>query len=84
LLSHFLGKLSAAIQAIPPAPLFYHCLQTDFQIALNNSNQDYEVLLSLSQPSQEKTVLVKRKPFQMEWEALKGQVRITSAQMPPY
>jgi len=54
LLSHFLGKLSTATQVIPPAPLFYHCLQTDFQIALNNSNQDYEVLLSLSQPSQEK------------------------------
>ena len=27
LLSHFLGNLSAAIQAIPPVPLFFHCLQ---------------------------------------------------------
>jgi len=31
LLSHFLGKFSAAIQAIPPAPLFFHCLQRDSQ-----------------------------------------------------
>ena len=31
LLSHFLGKLSTASQAIPSAPLFYHCLQTDLQ-----------------------------------------------------
>ena len=54
LLSHFLGKLSAVTQAISPAPLFYHCLQTDLQVALNNSNQDYEVHLSLSQPSHEK------------------------------
>ena len=53
LLSHFLGKLSAATQAIPPAPLFYRCLQRYLQAALNNSNQDYEALLTLSQPSQE-------------------------------
>ena len=53
LLSHFLGKLSAATQAIPPAPLFYRCLQRDLQIALINSNQDYEIPLSLSQPSRE-------------------------------
>jgi len=26
LLSHFLGKLSTATQAIPPAPLFFHWL----------------------------------------------------------
>jgi len=50
LLSHFLGKLSAAIQAIPPAQLFtIACRAT-----LNNSNQDYEAPLSLSQPTQEK------------------------------
>ena len=53
LFSHFLGKLSAATQAIPPAPLFYRCLQRYLQAALNNSNQDYEALLTLSQPSQE-------------------------------
>ena len=52
LLSHFRGKLSAATQAIPPAPLFYRCLQRDLQVALNNSNQDYDVLLYLLQPSQ--------------------------------
>ena len=53
LLSHFLGKLSAATQAIPPALLFYRCLQRDLQAALANNNQDYEALLSLSQSSQE-------------------------------
>jgi len=37
MLSHFLGKLSAATQAILPAPLFFHCLQRDLQVALNNS-----------------------------------------------
>ena len=35
LLSHFLGKLSSATQAIPLAPLFYRCLQTDLKVALN-------------------------------------------------
>jgi len=39
--------------AIPPAPLFYRCLQRDLQAALANNNQDYEALLSLSQSSQE-------------------------------
>jgi len=53
LLSHFPGKLSAATQGIPLAPLFYCCLQRDLQVALNNSNQDYKVLLFLSQPSLE-------------------------------
>jgi len=27
LLSHFLGKLSTATQAILPTPLFFHCLR---------------------------------------------------------
>ena len=55
-LSHFLGKLSkcTAALAIPPGPIFYCYLQRDLQVALNNSNQDYEVPLSLSQPTQEK------------------------------
>ena len=53
LLSHFLGKLSAATQAIPPAPLFYRCLQRDLQTALADNNQNYEALLSLSQASLE-------------------------------
>jgi len=34
LFSYFLGKLSAAAQAIQPAPLFYRCLQRDLQAAL--------------------------------------------------
>jgi len=74
LLSHILGKFSEAIQVIPPAPLFHHCLQRDLQVALNNSNQDYKVLLSQSQLSQEK-LSCGEKTFQIEWEAPKGQVR---------
>jgi len=38
-LSHFLKTLSAATQAIPPALLFYRCLQRGLQVALNNNNQ---------------------------------------------
>ena len=53
LFSHFLGKLSAATQAVPPAPLFYHCLQRDLQAALAGNNQDYDTSLSLSQAAQE-------------------------------
>ena len=53
LLSHFLGKLSAATQAIPPAPLFYRCLQRDLQAALADNDQNYEAHLTLSQASLE-------------------------------
>ena len=53
LLSHFLGKLSAATQAIPPAPLCYRCLQRDLQAALADNNQNYEVPLILLQASLE-------------------------------
>jgi len=49
----FLGKFSVATQAIPPAPLFYCCLQSDLQVALVDSDQNYETRLSLSQASQE-------------------------------
>jgi len=49
----FFGKLSAATQAIPSAPLFYRCLQRDLQVALVDSDQNYETFLSLSQASQE-------------------------------
>jgi len=38
LLSHFLGKLSAATQAIPPASLFFHCLQRDSQSEVRGSS----------------------------------------------
>ena len=53
LLSHFLGKLSAATQAIPPAPLFYRCLQRDLQATLADNDQNYEAHLTLSQASVE-------------------------------
>ena len=53
LLAHFLGKLNAATQAIPPAPLFYQCLQRDLQAALASSNQDYKTPLTLSAGARE-------------------------------
>ena len=77
LLSHFLGKLSTATQAIPPAPLFFHCLQRD-------SQQQQSGLRGSSVPittHPRKTFLVERTPFQMEWEAPKGQVRSSYHQL---
>ena len=77
LLSHFLGKLSAVTQAIPPAPLFFHCLQRD-------SQQQQSGLRGSSVPittHPRKTFLVERTPFQMEWEAPKGQVRSSYHQL---
>ena len=68
LLSHL---LSTATQAIPPAPLFYHCLQRDLQVAFNNSNQDYNVPLSLSQPSQEKLYWWREHLFKWNGKPLK-------------
>jgi len=67
LLSHFLGKLSAATQAIPPA--YYSsiaCRET-----LNNSNHDYEVPLSLSQPTQEKLFWWREDLFEWNGKPLK-------------
>ena len=49
LLAHFLGNLSAATQAVPPAPLFYRCLQRDLQAALAANGQNCEAHLFLSQ-----------------------------------
>ena len=52
-LAQIIGKLHTASQAILPAPLFYRSLQGDLQIALNSSSQNYNSLLTLSQPAQE-------------------------------
>ena len=51
-LAQIIGKLHAASQAVLPAPLFYRSLQ-GLQRALNNSSQNYNSLLTLSQPAQE-------------------------------
>ena len=74
LLSHFLGKLSVATQAIPPSPLFFHCLQRD-------SQQQQSGLRGSSVPITTHPLLVERTPFQMEWEAPKGQVRSSYHQL---
>ena len=77
LLFHFLGKLSTATQAIFPAPLFFYCLQRD-------SQQQQSGLRGSSVPittHPRKTLLVERRPFQMEWEAPKGQVRSSYHQL---
>ena len=52
-LTQIIGKLHAASQAVLPAPLFYRSLQGDLQRALNSSSQNYNSLLTLSQPAQE-------------------------------
>ena len=52
-LAQMIGKLHAESQAVLPAPLFYRSLQGDLQIALNSSSQNYNSLLTLSQPAQE-------------------------------
>ena len=49
LLSHFLGKLNTATQAIP----LHAYEETYVQVALVDSDQNYETLLFLSQASQE-------------------------------
>ena len=56
LLSHFLGKLNAATQAVAPAPLFFRYLQQDLHSTLAHGNQDYETLLSLSCQAKEELV----------------------------
>ena len=52
-LSQLLGKLQATTRAIPLAPLFYRNLQRALQRALEQSGQDYSVLLALSTEEQE-------------------------------
>ena len=55
-LSQFLGKLSAASQALWAAPWFYWALQRDLQKILLHGAQDYESLLEFSRESQEELV----------------------------
>ena len=52
-LSRLIGKMSAAHQVIPPAPLFYRHLQMDLTSALRATGQDYESTLTLSPNSRE-------------------------------
>ena len=52
-LAQIIGKLHATSQAVLPAPLFCRSLRGDLQRALSSSNQNYNLLLSLSQPAQE-------------------------------
>lgn len=54
LLSHFwASSMQHVTQAIPPASLFYCCLQRDLQAALMRCNQNYKTHLSLSVEAQE-------------------------------
>ncbi len=48
-LSRLVGKMNAASHTIPPAPLFFRNLQMAMTEALNASNQNYEVEVTLSQ-----------------------------------
>ena len=48
ILLRLIGKMNAADQVIPPAPLFYRNLQMDLTAALRASDQDYESSLTLS------------------------------------
>ena len=52
-LSRLIGRMSAANQVIPPAPLFYRHLQMDLATALRAGGQNYETTLKLSQESRE-------------------------------
>ena len=52
-LAQIIGKLHTASQAVLPPPLFYKSLQGEMQIILNSSSQNYNSLLTLSQPAQE-------------------------------
>ena len=48
-----IGKMNAASQVVPPAPLFYRNLQMNLSQALEANGQNYETLLSLSQDGKE-------------------------------
>ena len=78
LLSHFLGKLNAATQAIPPAPLFYRCLQRDLQAALADNDQNYEAHLTLSQASLEELSWWGE---HLEWETSQTETRACDHQL---
>ena len=46
--SRIIGKMTAMSQGIPPAPLFYRCLQRDLSRALERGQQSYETACPLS------------------------------------
>ena len=52
-LSQFIGKLSAAAQAVALAPLFYRHLQGNLKNALTSGNQSYENMTTLFWEAQE-------------------------------
>ena len=52
-LSRLLGKMNAATQVIPPAPLFYRHLQMSLSQALDFSSQNYETNIMLSRDCKE-------------------------------
>ena len=52
-MSRLVGKMNAMSQGIPPAPLFYRCLQRDLSRALDRGHQSYEAPCPLSQGAKE-------------------------------
>jgi hypothetical protein len=52
-LSRLIGKMSAAMRAIPPAPLFYRTLQAELAQALAHHDQDYNAPLVLTREAKE-------------------------------
>ena len=52
-LARLIGKMNAASQVIPPAPLFYRHLQRALSQALERGNQSYETQLTLSEECRE-------------------------------
>ena len=55
-LSQLLGGINATTEVIPPAPLFFRCLQMDLAAALGVATQDYKTHLSLSPASKEELI----------------------------
>ena len=51
--SRIIGKMTAMSQGIPPAPLFYRCLQRDLSRALERGQQSYETACPLSHGARE-------------------------------
>ena len=52
-LSRLIGKMSAAMRGIPPAPLFYRTLQAELAQALAHHDQDYNASLVLTREAKE-------------------------------
>ena len=55
-LSRLIGKMNAANQVIPPAPLFYRSLQMELSAALREADQDYETTIMLLEDSKKELV----------------------------